>query len=154
MLPLDQVRSPSLSLCARPHLADLAIASSQSSLVLALVPPSVCAPTQVTSQLEWLQNLQIPPTAPEGLNHKSLRKVSGDRSRLASSQPASSVSLEGFEGHRGDWRDFLQRRISIARPGSGRRAAVTPTGARQPEGGCAHLFTASESCVRVALTSL
>ncbi|GAA5896685.1 hypothetical protein JCM8208_004266 [Rhodotorula glutinis] len=31
---------------------------------------------QVTSQLEWLQNLQIPPTAPEGLNHKSLRKTS------------------------------------------------------------------------------
>ncbi|GJN93460.1 hypothetical protein Rhopal_006517-T1 [Rhodotorula paludigena] len=31
---------------------------------------------QVTSQLEWLQNLSIPPVAPEGLQHKSLRKVS------------------------------------------------------------------------------
>ncbi|GAA5876804.1 hypothetical protein JCM8547_003170 [Rhodosporidiobolus lusitaniae] len=31
---------------------------------------------RVTSQLEWLQQLQIPPTAPEGLVHKSLRKTS------------------------------------------------------------------------------
>ncbi|GAA5991531.1 hypothetical protein JCM11641_000196 [Rhodosporidiobolus odoratus] len=31
---------------------------------------------QVTSQLEWLQQLQIPPSAPEGLQHKSLRKTS------------------------------------------------------------------------------
>ncbi|GAA5963485.1 hypothetical protein JCM21900_006484 [Sporobolomyces salmonicolor] len=30
----------------------------------------------VTSQIEWLQGLQIPPSAPEGLNHKSLRKTS------------------------------------------------------------------------------
>lgn len=34
---------------------------------------------QVTSQLEWLQNLQIPPKAPEGLQQSSLRKVSGAR---------------------------------------------------------------------------
>ncbi|BGP13381.1 hypothetical protein JCM10213_008540 [Rhodosporidiobolus nylandii] len=31
---------------------------------------------QVTNQLEWLQQLAIPPSAPEGLQHKSLRKTS------------------------------------------------------------------------------
>ncbi|EMS21550.1 pyruvate kinase [Rhodotorula toruloides NP11] len=31
---------------------------------------------QITTQLEWLQNLSIPPVAPEGLQHKSLRKTS------------------------------------------------------------------------------
>ncbi|BGP34444.1 Pyruvate kinase [Rhodotorula toruloides] len=38
--------------------------------------PVQLALKDITTQLEWLQNLSIPPVAPEGLQHKSLRKTS------------------------------------------------------------------------------
>ncbi|POY76430.1 putative Pyruvate kinase [Rhodotorula taiwanensis] len=50
---------------------------------------------QITSQLEWLQNLQIPPKAPEGLQQKSLRKVSAlvSLQRRPRDETASSTSI-------------------------------------------------------------